>query len=182
MRRIDSRTGLSIVATALALVAVPAVAGMTETKADDRLEPEARHENIGETVTHFIQRSHYNHTAVDDELSSQVLDRYIESLDGNRMYMLQSDIDYFEKYRNKLDDFVKTEPLDGVYEMFEVYRTRVRERYEFALKVLDTEPDFTIDEEFQFDRSKSPWATTGAQLDEIWRQRVKNDALSPHPD
>jgi carboxyl-terminal processing protease len=164
-------------AAALAFAAISAAASTTDVTTDVHLEPEARHENIGETVTHFIQRSHYNHTAVDDELSSQVLDRYIESLDGNRMYLLQSDVDYFEQYRNKLDDFVKTEPLDGVYEMFEIYRTRVRERYEFAVKVLDTEPDFTSDEDFQFDRSKSPWATTTDQLDEIWRQRVKNDAL-----
>jgi carboxyl-terminal processing protease len=93
------------------------------------------------------------------------------------MYLLESDVEFFNKYRYKLDDFVKTEPLDAVYEMFEVYRTRVRERHEFALEVLETEPDFTHDEEFQFDRSEAPWATTSSELDEIWRKRVKNDAL-----
>jgi carboxyl-terminal processing protease len=161
----------------LALFAIPAIASTTDVTTDARLEPEQRHENIGETVTHFIQRSHYNHTVVDDELSSRVLDRYIESLDGNRMYLLESDIEFFNKYRYELDDFVKTEPLDAVYEMFEVYRTRVRERHEFALEILETEPDFARDEEFQFDRSEAPWATTSAELDEIWRKRVKNDAL-----
>jgi carboxyl-terminal processing protease len=62
--------------------------------------------------------------------------------------------------------------------MFEVYRTRMRERLNFALTQLDSEPDFSVDEEFQFDREKQPWATTVAELDEIWRKRVKNDALS----
>ncbi len=177
MRRNRSRREPSFVAAVIALFAIPVFASTTDVETDARLEPEQRHENIGETVTHFIQRSHYNHTAVDDELSSEVLDRYIESLDGNRMYLLASDIEFFNKYRYKLDDFVKTEPLDAIYDMFEVYRTRVRERHEYALKVLESEPDFTLDEEFQFDRSKAPWATTSAQLDEIWRQRVKNDAL-----
>jgi carboxyl-terminal processing protease len=144
---------------------------------DERLEPLLRHENIGETVTHFIQRSHYNHTAVDDALSSRVLDRYIESLDGNRMYLLEKDVEYFDQYRYKLDDMVKSEPLDPVYEMFEVYRTRVRERYNFALKALETEPDFSIDESFQFDRSEAPWLKTSDELDEVWRKRVKSDAL-----
>lgn len=177
MRRNPSQRKPRHIAAVLALFALPAFANTPDVTTDARLEPEQRHENIGETVTHFIQRSHYNHTAVDDELSSRVLDRYIESLDGNRMYLLESDIEFFNKYRYKLDDFVKTEPLDAVYEMFEVYRTRVRERHEFALKVLETEPDFARDEEFQFDRSESPWATTSAELDEIWRKRVKNDAL-----
>jgi carboxyl-terminal processing protease len=61
--------------------------------------------------------------------------------------------------------------------MFEIYRTRVRERYEYSLRVLDTEPDFQVEEQFQFDRSEAPWATSTAELDELWRKRVKNDAL-----
>jgi carboxyl-terminal processing protease len=161
----------------LILAGMPALASLENATTDEPLVPHERHENIGETVTHFVQRSHYNHTAVDNELSSQVLDRYIESLDGNRMYLLASDIEFFDKNRFKLDDYVKTEPLDPVYEMFEIYRTRVRERYEYSLRVLDTEPDFQVEEQFQFDRSEAPWATSTAELDELWRKRVKNDAL-----
>ena len=161
----------------IAGLALPALATNDTIVADDLLEPEQRHENIGELITQFIQKSHYNDIAVNDDLSSDVLDRYIESLDGNRMYLLESDIEYFEQYRFELDDMVKSQPLDPVYEMFQVYRTRVRERFEYALVVLDTEPDFTIEEDYQFDRSEQPWATSTDQLDSIWRQRVKNDAL-----
>jgi carboxyl-terminal processing protease len=48
----------------------------------------------------------------------------------------------------------------------------------FALKQLDTEPDFNVDETFEFDREHAPWAKTSAELDDLWRKRVKNDALS----
>ncbi|MGB5104806.1 MAG: carboxy terminal-processing peptidase, partial [Steroidobacteraceae bacterium] len=48
----------------------------------------------------------------------------------------------------------------------------------FALEVLKKEPDFTLDESFEFDREHAPWATTTQELDELWRKRVKNDALS----
>lgn len=164
------------VALLAGLLTLP-VSGIAVTTTDESLAPEPRHENIGETISHFIQRSHYNHTPVDDELSSRVLDRYIETLDGNRMYLLESDIDYFDKYRYEIDDFVKSKPMDPIYEMFEIYRTRVRERYEFALEVLETEPDFSVDESFQFDRSEAPWAASTGELDQIWRKRVKNDAL-----
>ena len=144
---------------------------------DESLHPDPRHESVGELVTEFIQKSHYLHVSVDDELSSRVMDRYIEALDGNRMYLLQSDIEFFESYRYKLDDMVRSKPLDPVYEMFSVYQTRVRERLEFALAELETEPDYTLDEAYQFDRSEEPWATSTEELDEIWRLRVKNDAL-----
>jgi carboxyl-terminal processing protease len=136
-----------------------------------------RHENVGALVTEFIQKSHYSHIAVDDELSSRVMDRYIESLDGNRMYLLQSDIEFFETYRYQLDDVVRNKPLDPVFAMFSIYQTRVRERLDYALSQLESEPDFTVDEQYQFDRSEEPWAETEAELDEIWRLRVKNDVL-----
>jgi carboxyl-terminal processing protease len=54
----------------------------------------------------------------------------------------------------------------------------VRERFAFALKMLETEPDLTVDEEYQFDREDVAWATTTAELDELWRKRVKNDVLN----
>ena len=145
--------------------------------AEEELAPVARHEKIGQLVTEFIQKSHYRHASVDDELSSSVLDRYIDALDSNRMYLLESDVAAFEQYRYELDDMVRSEPLDPVFDMFEVYRTRVRERLNYALLQLEAEPDFTLAEEYAFDREDLPWAQTSAELDEIWRKRVKNDAL-----
>jgi len=173
IRRISGLAGLG-----LALVAWPVLSNTTAPDQQSFLYPEQRHENIGEIVTQFIQKSHYSHVAVDDELSSKVLDLYIESLDRNRMYLLKGDIEFFETHRHDLDDIVRSKPLDPVYEMFQVYQTRVRERLTFALTQLETEPDFSIEESFQFDRSEEPWVQSSAELDEIWRLRVKNDALA----
>lgn len=166
----------------LALLSLPALSntdGRTSTVEENKfLYPEQRHERIGELVAQFIQKSHYNQVAVDDELSSRVLDFYVESLDRNRMYLLADDIEYFERYRYQLDDIVKSKPLDPVYEMFEVYQTRVRERLKFALAQLEVQPDFSSDAEYQFDRTEEPWAADSKILDAIWRDRVVNDALS----
>jgi len=170
----------------LALLSLPALSNSDNSAADtpsdvDEIEllfPEQRHENIAELVAQFIQKSHYNQVAVDDQLSSKVLDFYIKNLDRNRMYLLASDVEYFERYRYQLDDIVKSKPLDPVYEMFEVYQTRVRERLNFALSELESEPDFSGNEEYRFDRTEEPWAADTQELDAIWRGRVVNDALS----
>ena len=177
MIKLKTRRHSWIAGLTLAALALSAMANNETVKSDEPLEPDGRHEDIGALVTQFIQKSHYNHIAVDDDLSSLVMDRYIDSLDGNRMYLLADDIEYFDQYRHQLDDIVKSKPLEPVYEMFRIYRTRVRERLDFAAAVLENEPDFSLDEEFQFDRSEAPWAETTAELDEIWRRRVKNDAL-----
>ena len=167
-----------ILAAVLAAWSLSASGATPVVNIQEELAPVARHEKIGQLVTEFMQKSHYRHASVDDALSSKVLDRYIEALDNNRMYLKASDIAAFEKYRYQLDDMVRSEPLNPVFEMFEVYRTRVRQRLQFALSMLETEPDFSVDEEYIFDREELPWLESSQQLDELWQKRVKNDALS----
>lgn len=178
MSAIRTRRYHWLASTLLCVLAAPVIANSPSVDGEEVLLPETRHENIGELVTQFIQKSHYLHISVDDELSSRVLDRYIEAIDRNRVYLLASDIEFFEKYRYQIDDLVKSAPLNPVFDMFSIYRTRVRERFEFALGLLDTEPDLAVDESYEFDRSESPWAESTEELDEIWRKRVKNDVLN----
>ncbi|MDZ7770915.1 MAG: S41 family peptidase [Woeseiaceae bacterium] len=157
---------------------LPMIAAAAAGDNDTILAPEPRHEKIGQMVTEFVQKSHYRHAAVDDELSELVLDRYIKALDGNRVYFLDSDVSAFEKYNTRIDDMMRSEPLDPMFEMFEVYRTRARDRLNYALQLIETEPDFSVNEEYRFDREEAPWAKSLTELDELWRKRVKNDALN----
>jgi carboxyl-terminal processing protease len=107
-----------------------------------------------------------------------VLDRYIEQLDGSRSYFLASDVAEFERFRYQLDDSVVSGKLDPVFAMFNRFQQRNRERMSYAIELLKTEPDFTVEESFEFDRAKAPWAKSTAELNDIWRRRIKNDGLS----
>jgi carboxyl-terminal processing protease len=177
LKAVETRRFRWAIGLVLGLLASQVFASSPAVISDEPLKPESRHENIGELVTQFVQKSHYLNIVVNDELSSKVMDRYIESLDRNHMYLLAGDLAFFEKHRYHLDDFVRSQPLTPVFDMFSIYRTRVRERFEFALTVLEVEPDLSLDEDYQFDRTEMPWAETTAELDELWRKRVKNDVL-----
>ena len=59
-------------------------------------------------VTRFVERAHYSRLTVDDSLSDATLKTYLETLDGNRHYFLQSDIAYFARYKTTLDDSLRT--------------------------------------------------------------------------
>ena len=144
----------------------------------ESIKPEKKHEKISALIERFIERSHYNHTKIDDELSSKIFSKYIEDLDENRSYFTVSEIQNFEKYRYEIDDMFGSQSLDPVYEIFNTYRINAANRMEFALDLLKTEPDFTLTEIFEFDRSEKGWLSTAEDLDEIWGKRVKNDALS----
>ncbi|HSN73192.1 MAG TPA: PDZ domain-containing protein, partial [Steroidobacteraceae bacterium] len=144
----------------------------------DTLEPTERQRRVGKLVSSVIERSHYRQSPINDPVSSLVLDRYLEALDASRSYFLASDIAEFERYRYKLDDAVLSGEIEPVFAIYNRFQQRNQERIEHAIALLDQEPDFTLDESFVFDRKDAPWPTTSAELDEIWRKRVKNDALS----
>jgi len=140
--------------------------------------PTERHARVARLVSSMFERSHYRQAPVNDPVSSLTLDRYLESLDGSRSYFLASDIAEFERYRYQLDDAITTGRLEPAFAIFNRFQERSRERMKFALEVLKKEPDFTLDESFQFDRREAAWAATREELDELWRKRVKNDAIS----
>ena len=142
------------------------------------IEPTERQRRVMRLVSEVMERQHYRQAVLDDKLSSQIFERYLESLDGNRSYLLASDIAEFEKYRYELDDEIKSSNLGPPFEMFARLQDRNRERIAYAIKLLETEPDFALEESFRFDRSKDAWPSSTAELDELWRQRVKNDCLS----
>ena len=128
-------------------------------------------------ATKFLSNWHYKDTRLDDELSVKIFDRYLDLLDPNFSFFLATDIETFAPYRLHLDDALVHSNPAPAYEMFNVYVGRVHERVKFAREQLKTPMDFTVDESYAWDRSETKWAKTEAELDEFWRQRVKNDFL-----
>lgn len=173
-----SLPALLIACALLAGTAQAPVANAVATASTQDLNPTERQRRVSKLVSNVIERSHYRQSPINDPVSALVLDRYIEQLDGARSYFLASDIAEFERYRYQLDDAVVSGKLEPVFAIFNRFQVRNRERITYAVELLKTEPDFNVDESFEFDRTKTPWAKTQAELNEIWRQRVKNDAVS----
>ena len=154
------------------------VAGTATTTPTADLTMNEKHPDISQRVTRIIEDLHYSRPRIDNSFSSAILDRYLDTLDGNRLYFLSSDISSFGRYRYELDDRARDGELEPVFEIFNVFRARTEERIAYALTLLEQEPDFTIDESFRFDRSEMAWPTTDEEIQDVWRQHVKNAGLS----
>ncbi len=142
------------------------------------LVPDEQLEKTAVIVTKVIERYHYKKAPLDDRMSVKILERYLDALDPNRSFFLAPDVERFSIYKDRLDDHLRHGNVEEAFEIFKLYRTRVDQRVERALALLEREPDFTKEEEYRFDRSEAPWAASEAELDELWRKRVKNDFLS----
>jgi len=142
------------------------------------LVADSRHKQATSVIIHIIQTYHYKKKILDNDLSSEILDNYLDNLDQNRSFFTQEDINQFEEYRFELDEALSEAELDPAFEIFRRYRQRVAERSLYAIEILKSDFDFTVDEEFRFDRRDISWLEDTNSLDEIWRKRVKNDYLN----
>ena len=143
-----------------------------------KLSQEEQHATASKRIAALFTRSHYKQIHLDDAFSEKICDTYLESLDYSRNLFLQSDIDGFKGYRKQFDNALSDGDLSIPYAMYNLSMQRRYERLVYALKLLDKPFDFSSDDSYQFDRKVAKWPTTTAELDELWRQRVKYDALS----
>ena len=137
-----------------------------------------------ETIVEMIEQlenRHYAKLEYNDELSSQHLDTYIDSLDGAKMFFITSDVKEFEKYRKQLDNDAHKGNLDAGYQIFSRFQSRLEARLESLVENLETDikaMDFTIDESYPLDIEDRAWAANAKELDERWRKTIKNQVLS----
>jgi len=118
----------------------------------------------------------YRPRALDAATSQDVFDRYLKALDGGKQFFTADDIEHFAPLAEQTGAAIRSGELEPAFQVFAVYRQRVTERVAYARGLLKQEPDFTLDERFDYDRKDVPWAS-GAELDELWRKSVKNDWL-----
>ena len=120
----------------------------------------------------------YRPKPLDDALSEQILERYLDALDGGRQFFLASDIEQFDRYALQLDDAIRSGKMEPAYAIFSIYRERVADRITRARELLGEDIyDFTAEERFEYDREDAPWPTDAAALDELWRKMLRNDWL-----
>ena len=128
-----------------------------------------------------LQTKHYSSVEIDDNFSATVFDSYLDSLDGSHLYFMRGDINKLSAYRYTLDDSLKDGSVEPGFEIYNRYYQRVLERLIYSIEEVEnniSSMDFSIDETILIDREEAPYANTDAELDEIWRKRIKNSVLS----
>ena len=162
---------LSLIASSIAVSA--------EQELSQALQQEAQHSVAIKRIADHFSRSHYKKFELNDALSEQIFDFYLRSLDANKNFFLAQDIASFEQYKHAFDDAIKRGNLDIAYDIYKLNQTRRKERFEYALSLLDVPFNFNREgDKFIYDREDLPWAENQSEINEIWRQRVKYDALN----
>jgi len=142
--------------------------------------PSGGDRQIARVVATTLPVRHLTRIKLDDQLSPKVYDKYLLTLDSNRNYLLQSDIDEFRRHEVMLDDYLRSGQIDIAFHIFGRFMDRVRDRVDFIEKTLAGADSFSFNEDTRIllDRSESDWFTQEEDLDQFWRDRMKHEVLN----
>ncbi|HET7779630.1 MAG TPA: carboxy terminal-processing peptidase [Rudaea sp.] len=157
--------------------AVVASAKPAPNAGDVAVKPTPTQAQTAVLAARFLTRFHYKPEALDAKMSQQIFDRYLDALDSDRLFLLQSDVDRFAASRDKLGDAIYDQDLSAPFAIFNLYVQRVGERTAYSQELLKQGFDFSKDESYRYQRDKLPWAKTTEELNDVWQKRVKNDWL-----
>lgn len=131
-----------------------------------------------EMLTFVIKNGHYDPANIDDSFSEQVYKRYLDYIDPNKRFFLQSDVDEFATYKLKIDDEIQMKQFN----FFELTYNRLKQRNEEAKQIYKdilAQPfDFTVDEEIDTDYENLAFPNNKEELKERWRKQLKLSVLS----
>jgi carboxyl-terminal processing protease len=140
--------------------------------------PETYMPEEDQLINTILSRYHYKKFRLDDSLSEVIFNRYLKTLDNNKTFFYASDINSFNDYRNALDNDIEDGELGPPYKIFNVFKERVIERTNYVDTLLNKGFDFTKNEKYLVDRDSASYPRTKEEMDELWRKKIKNDALN----
>ena len=99
---------LLLTAAALGVVSATPTPAASSMLPPGAVAPTDNQRSIARKVGSILEQYHYRHATIDGHFSSQVYDRYLDFLDGQRSYFLASDIAEFEPWRMRFDGMIHT--------------------------------------------------------------------------
>ncbi|MDN3657117.1 carboxy terminal-processing peptidase [Ferruginibacter paludis] len=144
--------------------------------------PKTKNEKILRNVGMLLEQGHYSPKNINDSFSKQVLNRFVKDLDEDKSIFLQSDIDSFSKFENRIDDEIHGAKLESFYAINDSYTRRLNQASQYFTDLLSKPFDFTKDENVLLDGDKLSYPKTEADKKEAWRKRLKYMVLSKYSD
>jgi len=131
-------------------------------------------------VSYVLDKLHYDPKIINDDFSIKVYDEFIEAIDSQKRFLLESDIEILSKYRLLIDDQINSSDITFFNAAYEALINRISEVEEFYDEILDEPFNFDIDEEINLDYENLNYATNLNDLKNLWRKRLKLSALDAY--
>ncbi|MCX6295782.1 MAG: carboxy terminal-processing peptidase [Bacteroidetes bacterium] len=137
-----------------------------------------KEEAIDQILMQSLNSVHYSPKVVDNDFSEKVFKLYIQRLDYNKKFLIQSDIDELKKFEKLVDDDINKGTFNFFNRSVEIINSRIDEAKTYYTEILAKPFDFSTDETIQLDAEKLNYAKDKNALKEEWRKSLKYQTLS----
>ncbi|MGM0855525.1 MAG: carboxy terminal-processing peptidase [Pseudomonadota bacterium] len=171
---------MSLFATLSRSVALTVMLVIASPAALAQLEPTEEQRQAAVEIADSLRYGHYADVNFDKAWSEEAFDRYLEILDSQRAYLLDSDIEPYRHLETDLADTLFEGELDEAFALYDRLSERHTARLEWLLDRLDEDTTFNFDGDgrLELEREDADWAESQSDLDALWEKRLKNDALT----
>ncbi len=135
-----------------------------------------------EILNYVLERGHYDPKVIDDAFSENAFQSYLDGLDGQHRFFLQTDINTFKRYRYRIDDEFKASALNFFNVTYERLLSRMTQVENFYPQLLEAPFDFSKPDQISLDYENLPYANSVTQLKSRWRKRLKLSVLDRFSD
>ncbi len=159
------------------LVGVASCSFMSKTESN----PE-RNKLLIDLISFVLDREHFDARSVNDEFSNEVYKSYIESLDPQKRYFHQSDIDKFKQFENQIDDQIRDKDLSFFNLTYDVLKIRLEEAQNLYVALLEKPFNFDLNDSINVDYSNLNYVQNVDELKNRWSKRLKFSTLNTYYD
>lgn len=146
----------------------------------NHLQPEREQVIASLNIVELLRRHHYNKPPLDDARSKKIHANYLKSLDPARLFFTRQDLDHYQEWETRYDDFLLKGNLEPGFELYRLYLQRQSLYLEQSLHTLKQgleHMDFDRNESLETDREKAAWPADMTELQDLWRKRLKDEVL-----
>ena len=139
--------------------------------------PEGKNEILIKALMQGLNSAHYKPEKVDDDFSRKAFKLYLDRLDFNKKFLIESDVAMLRQYETQLDDQLRA----GSFEFFDIasdlIEKRTKESEAYYKEILAKPFDYSKDETIELDGKKLQFAKDKNELKEAWRKQLKYQTL-----
>ena len=128
-------------------------------------------------VSYVLDKLHYNPKIINDDFSLKVFDDFIDAVDSQKRFFLESDIQILSEYKLLIDDQINSSDITFFNITFDILKKRISEVEGFYEAILNQPFDFNVDEDINLDYENLSYASNIDELRNLWRKRLKLSTL-----
>ena len=161
----------------LHIVAIVAIILFGFSFSEEKFSDPNKEKLLIEVVKYVVEKGHYSTLDINDDISEKIYNTYLEQLDAQKRFFLQSDIRQFEKYKFKLDDQLKDQDLTFFNLVYETSRKRINEVKNYYEEIMNNSFDFFSNEDINLDFENKSYARNSNEIKNRWRKQLKYSTL-----